>query len=258
MKKSNKILLGIVLALVFLIACETAGFLKASQHKSATEKVTKTTKQVSKTDKRVKQPADNKQTQSSNDNNFSNTPWTSQSALDFLQKVNDASSEGAKVVNETNLKYIGEAAGNKIPGNSIYILQQGRGGAGSGGVVLTKNKDHTVTLIVGMGAESWPYEKVVVDAKDYKVLSQSKISNEDHRQNMFQYFGVKSPKAVQEDDSDNSNDNDDNSSDSNKDSDDNKSDHNDDKSSDDNSSDSNDDNSQSSDANKKDDNSDND
>lgn len=236
MKKSNKILLGIVLALIFVIGCGAAGFMKASHHPAATEKVTKTTKQVSKpdNDKKANVTSDNQQTTASNTNaaDFSKTPWTSQSALDFLQKVNDSSSEGAKVASETTAKYAVYSNSGDFPGNSIYVTENNRSGAGDGGVLLTKNDDNTVTLTIGEGAGASPDLKAVIDAKTYQVLSKSEISNND--KSMWQYFGVKEPGSSSSSDNDSSSDD----------------------SSNDNSSDSNNDNSQSSDTNKNDDNSD--
>ncbi|MEN3252552.1 hypothetical protein [Fructilactobacillus sanfranciscensis] len=211
MKRSNKILLGIILALIFIIGCGVVGFVNSKKHNTTTANIKQTTKAVAKTTTNPKVKAQQKTTKDTtkndtSDDNFSKTPWTSQSALDFLQKVNDMSSEGARVVGEKYAEYLVNSNSGGFPGNSIFVLENNRSGAGDGGVLLTKNSDNTVTLTIGDGAGSAPIEKAVVDSKTYKVISQNEIKNNDLK-SMWQYFGVKEPGVSYSNDNSSSNDN---------------------------------------------------
>lgn len=247
MKKSSKILLGIILALIFIIACGVAGFLKANHPKPIANKSTNTTKSVGKTNSKsttnVSQPSIKSQT---TDNNFSKTPWTAQSALDFLQKVNDSSSAGERVVGEKYAKYLSSSDAGNFPGNSIFLLENNRSGVGDGGVVLTKNADNTVTLTIGEGAGSSPILKAVIDANTYKVISQSQIYVH-NQESMWEYFGIKEPGENQTNKDDSASNDNYSSDDKQSNNDDTSSDNQDNSSTNDTNSDSNNDNSQNSD-----------
>ncbi|WP_429970452.1 hypothetical protein ACQW5G_05480 [Fructilactobacillus sp. Tb1] len=244
MSKTNKILIGIVVAFLVIIGCGTAGFIKANQHKNVKNNVKSQTEKTSKAkpvtgNNVLKNNVGNSSSKANNDSNFNSEKWTVQSAKNFLQKVNDTSSDGAKAVSEANVDYVASNDLYGFPGNSIFLFQENKSGVGDGGVVLTKNNGNTVTMVEGSGAETMPAVKVVIDSKTFKVMSSSDIVN--GPDTIYHYFGLKNPgenSKSNDNDSDSKSSSDDNSSDKNSDSNDDKS-NSDDKSSD--KSDSNDD-----------------
>lgn len=139
----------------------------------------------------------NQNDESANDNDqtdaFIQAPWTFSTASSFLQKVYSATPEGSEHIglDRIDLRQAVDSSANspinKLPGNSIYISENNKSGAGDGGFVLTKNSDRTVTIIEGSGAMSEPFEKLVVDAKSGHILSTQQLSGYD---NMLAYFGI--------------------------------------------------------------------
>ncbi|USS93680.1 hypothetical protein M8332_02180 [Fructilactobacillus ixorae] len=180
-------------------------YLAARQGQKQAKKVPVTSKKVQKgtktgSNKQVTAPT-GKQTTA--ETGFLRQPWTKQSALAFLQRVNDSSQDGNRTVGEDLVNYqVAPASVQNFPGNSIFVFGNNKSGAGDGGVLLTKNVSQgTVTLIFGTGAGSTPVEKVIVDPTNYQILATSEINT---NQDMWTYFGVKNSVAKDDEQADNS------------------------------------------------------
>lgn len=151
----------------------------------------------------------NQNDESANDNDqtdaFIQAPWTFSTASSFLQKVYGASSEGHEYIGLDVIDLTGVSdssyawPSNKIPGNSIFVMYVNKSGAGDGGIVLTKNNNRTVTIILGSGAASEPDMKLVVDAKNGSILSNENLSG--NYENMLSYFGIQTHTEQDEGDS---------------------------------------------------------
>ncbi|WP_026017038.1 hypothetical protein [Furfurilactobacillus rossiae] len=135
-------------------------------------------------------------TKETTDNNINNQSWNVQAALKFLKSVNDASSQGASIINMAQIDYAGGTStlpidtdsGATAPPNSVIIGGVSGNGSGSGrrSIVLIKYSDNTVTMILCNEPNDAPYLTVDVSGSDYKILRQDSISGVD---SLTDYFG---------------------------------------------------------------------